>query len=218
MKNFIFKFSIYILGMFILTLGVVLFLKANLGSGSWDAFNYHLHLITNKKLTLGMASQITAFVFLLIVILYHRKKKYLFSIIPILITGFFLDFWNLLIFKDFSVNIIYYRILLFILALITLPLGLSIMKQSGLATKVIDELTAILMVETKIYSFAKVRIGFEFLGLFLAILLGLLYNGKLNEVSFGTLIISFFLGPIISMFDLVFIKIKNYFNKGDMSE
>lgn len=207
-KKYLGKFSIYVLGMLVLSFAVTLILRSGLGSGSWDAFNANFSELTKGKISIGRASQITGLFFLTIILLYRRQPKYLLSLVPIFISGFFIDLWNLVILKNFILSNIYLQILGFIGGTLLLPLGLSIMIQSKLATMVYDEITYILVDVTKMKSFAIVRIFFELFAIVLAIIFGLIAGIGLGEVNLGTVIISFFLGPIITMwnniFDLIF--------------
>lgn len=212
-KNYAFKFMFYILGLFILALAVVLVMRTNFGSGGWDAFNVNFSLLTKGRVSEGQSSIMIGLILLLLVLLYRRKGKYLFSLFPIFTTGIFIDLWNKVILKDFVLTNMPLRLIFFIIGVFLLPLGLSIMIQTDLSSMVYDEITYVLIEVTKVDSFSKVRIGFEIFSILMAILVGLLHNGKLNEVSIGTFIISFLLGPIIHMWNNILSKLKKTYKE-----
>jgi len=204
--NLFLKIFVYIFGIFVLSFAAVLIIRSGFGSGGWDAFNVNVSLLTNGKITVGMSSMMVGLTFLIIVLSFRRKLKYLFSLFPILFTGSFIDLWNLVLLKNFNPTNVYLKTLIFIIALFLLPLGLTILIKTNLSPMVYDEFTFILMDVFKSNSFAKVRIAFEAFAILMAIFIGLLHNGKFNEVSVGTFILSFLLGPIISMWSNILDK------------
>lgn len=201
------KFVIYVFGIFVLSGAVGLIIRSKFGSGGWDAFNVNFSLLTNGKVTVGQSSMMVGLTFLLIILLYRKKLSYLFSLFPIIFTGSFIDLWDLVILVNFNPSNIYIRLLIIVVALFLLPLGLTILIKTKLSPMVYDEFTFILMELFKSNSFSKVRIGFEAFSILMAILVGLLHNGKLNEVSLGTFILSFLLGPIITMWSILIDKL-----------
>lgn len=206
-KDLIYKLLFYILGLFTMAFAVVLIIRSDLGNGGWDAFNVNLNLLSKGKITIGTSSMLIGLTFLIIILIYRKDKKYLFSLFPIFVTGFFVDLWDLYILKNFVLTEFYSRFIFFILGVFILPLGLSIMIQTNLSSMVYDEFTFILMDVTKIKSFAITRFIFEVFSIICAIIVGLLHNGKLNGVSYGTFVVSFLLGPIIGMWNLLFKKL-----------
>lgn len=206
LKNIIIRVLLYVLGVFLVGLSVTILLRANLGSGSWDAVNANFNILTKDRVTVGTASMIVGFTFLLIILLYRKKTSYLVSLIPILITGFVIDLWNLIILKNFIVTETYLKILLLMTSLVILPFALSIMMLSGFASMVFDETTLILMEVLKIKSFAKVRLLLEGFGVLIAIIFGLIAGGQLYEVSYATIVISLLIGPLINMWINIYKK------------
>lgn len=206
-KFYLPKIILYLMGLFILGLAISIVLRTKIGSGAWDAVSFNFHMLTNQKITVGTAGQIIGITLLTIILIYRRKLKYAFTLIPILITGFFIDLWNLIILKNFFINALYAQILFFILAVFLLPFALSLMIQSGLSSMVFDEFTYLLMDILKSKSFTKVRIGFEIFAIVLAITFGLIAGGQLYEVKYGTIVMAFTIGPLIDIYLNLFKKI-----------
>lgn len=206
--NLFFRILLYLFGITIVALGAVLILKTTFGSGSMDAFNYNLYiLINNPKIDWGVVSIISGTFTLAFVMIYRRKLKYLITLIPIFITGFFIDFWNNIVFNEVIIENIILKILTFIVAVLILSFGLALMIRTNISTMVYDELTFVIMDITKTKSFSKVRVGFEITATLLALMFGLLADGKFHEVKYGTVIISFLIGPLISMWTKMFEKL-----------
>lgn len=199
-KIYLPKLLLYIMGLFILGLAISIVLRTKIGSGAWDAVSYNLHMLTNQKITVGTAGQIIGIILLSIILIYRRQLKYAFTLIPILITGFFIDLWNLIILKNFFINELYAQILFFALAVFLLPFALSLMIQSGLSSMVFDEFTYVLMDFFKAKSFTLVRICFEIFAVILAISFGLIAGGQLYEVKYGTIVMAFTIGPLIDLY------------------
>ena len=54
MRNWIIRYAVFIIGLYFLTLGVVLIIRSSLGTSPISSFSYVLSL--NTPLTLGMAT------------------------------------------------------------------------------------------------------------------------------------------------------------------
>lgn len=209
LKIYLPKVFLYLMGLFILGLAISIVLRTKIGSGAWDAVSFNLHKLVKEKITVGRAGQIIGITLLTIILIYRKELKYAFTLIPILITGFFIDLWNLIILKNFFINELYARILFFALAVFLLPFALSLMIQSGLSSMVFDEFTYVLMDIFKSNSFTKIRIGFEMFAVLLAITFGLIAGGELYEVKYGTIIMAFTIGPLIDLYLSIYKKAFN---------
>lgn len=197
-KETIWKVIIFILGILITGLGVNILLRSKMGAGAWDTVTYNLsHLF---KISLGIASAIINILVLLVVILANKKLKYLLVVIPIVTLALAIDFWDLLIFKDFTIEQIEIKLLFFVIGLIILPLGLGVTLMSKLPAMVFDELTLALMRVFKIKQFFTMRIFIELFAIILASVLGFIGGIRFGAVNFGSFILAFTIGPMISLY------------------
>ena len=102
---------IYIIGMISIALGVVLMLRSNLGSSSWDSLHYALSMVL--PITIGNATILVAALFTIAIIYLNKSYKYLYMFIPIFIVGYLIDGINLYILDEFIVTHIFTRTLTF---------------------------------------------------------------------------------------------------------
>lgn len=220
-KSVTFKnITIYTLGILLIGLAVTFLLRADLGVGAWDATSFNLNdmmtsLInqifeTDITITYGMTSFLVSIVLLICVIIYRgfqNKHKLVFA--SIFFMSLSIDFWNLLILNNFHPDGMTIRVILFIGAIILLPLALALLITSNLAASVYDEFTMVAGEILKIKKYAISKLLIEILGIILAFIFstvtyftqtsGMDYsiNGNIN---IGTLILAFTIGPLIGAF------------------
>ena len=90
----------YMLGITIVGFGVVAIIRSTFGAGPWDTVNYNLSEVVN--ITLGTASVLVNVIVTSLIIIYRKKLKFLFMIFPIIAVGISIDFWDIIVFGDFS--------------------------------------------------------------------------------------------------------------------
>ncbi|MEC9484302.1 MAG: hypothetical protein UMR38_00325 [Candidatus Izemoplasma sp.] len=198
----------YILGFFILGFAVVSLLRSNLGAGAWDTTTFSLHAFMTQLIpffTLGMASMMISLTIMTIVIISRKQWYLLFMLLPILLVAISIDFWDLVVYRDFKAIGIE-RVVLFVVGTITLPLGLSLIVLSQFPAFVFDELMLLIMDVLKTKKLGLVRLGIEILGVLLALVFGFLSDAifgtdiGFGKVNLGTVFLAFALGPIMSFY------------------
>jgi uncharacterized membrane protein YczE len=199
----------YIGGLFTIGLGVNLLKASNLGAGAWDTVTINIRTFLQRNVgwqfvTLGMVSLVISLTLFSIVILYRRQKKYVFMLIPVFLVAFFIDFWNILFFKDYLEETLTFRILLYTSGTFVLPLGLSMIVKSGFPAFVFDELMLLLVKITKAKRIVYVRLVIEFTGIAFGSIFGYfayyVNDGTLGAVNIGSFIIAFTLAPIMQLY------------------
>lgn len=189
------------MGILLIGLGVNILSRANLGLGAWDTVTFNLNLFFNEAITKGMTSWIISSVIMTIVILYSRKLVLFFMYIPIILVGFSIDFWDIIVFGvDFMPSMILVRFLLFVLGVVILPLGLSLVVASKFPAFVFDELTIVVMDFFHTSSITKARLGIEFAGIVIGSLFGFLAGIGFGYVNIGSIVLSFLLPPMIDFY------------------
>lgn len=189
---------IYFIGLNAVSIGVILTLKTNLGQGSWDAVNFGLSELIHIKL--GYASMIINALLLLFITIYRRSFKYINTIIPIILNGLLINFYEYVVFNDFVGSDSLLKYLYLVIGAILLPLGLSLLIISTLPRMIFDEITEALMEITRINNFGLVRISFEVFALMLALLLSFLAGAGIGQVGIGTVLVTLTIGPLINLF------------------
>jgi len=199
----------YLIGFICLGFAVNIIKASNLGSGAWDTVTINIRDFLNINLnidwiTLGMVSFSVSFTIMLIVILYRRKLKYFLMILPIFLVALSIDFWNLVVFKDYESNTLYLRVIFYIIGIFTLPLGLSLVVKSSFPAFVFDEWMLMMVKVFKAKKITYVRLAIEGLGLAIGILFGYLvyYNidGTFGAVNIGSFIISVTLSSLMTLY------------------
>lgn len=191
------RVSLYILGIMVTTLGINVLLLSELGAGAWDAVSNNFRLLAN--ISLGTASAIINITVLLLVLIYNKKVKYFLVLIPIVGIALAVDFWEIIVFKDFEIIDLWLQFVFFIVGAFVLPLGLSLMIISKYPAMVYDELTISMMRMFKVKKFFNMRIAIELFAIALATLFGFLAGIGFGAVNVGSFILAIAIGPIITI-------------------
>ena len=191
------RMSIYLLGIMITGLGINVLLRSTLGAGAWDTVTNNFSELVH--ISLGTASAIINITVLLLVLIYNKQVKYLFILIPIVGIALAIDFWDLIVFKEFEISQFLLQLVFFIIGGIILPLGLSLMIITKYPAMVYDELTISMMRMLKIKKFFNMRIAIELFAIALATLFGFLAGIRFGAVNLGSFILAVAIGPIITI-------------------
>jgi uncharacterized protein len=87
--TFILRLIIFLLGIFILALGVSTVIRANLGVPTWDVL--HIGLAKLIKLSIGRCIQIVGIIMVLMTAYFEKKRPSIGGILNILLVGFFVN-------------------------------------------------------------------------------------------------------------------------------
>ena len=189
----------YIVGLFIMGLGIALNAISNFGAGPWDAVNiglsYHLNL------SVGVCMNIVAVLNLIIGGILNKEFPKITPIITSLALGIFVDL-GILIFSGINVNSYTMQFILFMISLPIISLGISIYLVSELPNTPLDYF--MLAIKSKFnLSLMTGKIISECSGLIIALLLG-------GPIGIGSIIIIFTIGP---MMQFLHTYSKSIFNK-----
>lgn len=185
------KIILFFVGLFIVQIGVALFLSINIGSDPFTIFTQGLSKILN--ITPGNSNRLITFVLLIAFLIFYRKDINIGTILAIIFAGPFLDFmlniYSSIPFDSFNIII---KILLFFIASIIIAIGFPILKSANLGVAPNDSLyLAFSEILHKPYGIVRITID----GFYL--ILGYLCGGV---VGIGTIICLISLGPIMGFF------------------
>lgn len=180
----------FIIGLFILSLGISLMIQANIGAGAWDALNVGL----SKTFGLTVGSWVIivgVLIMMLNAFLLQRKPAYL-AIGTIILIGFFIDFWLIFILVGLTPENFILKLLIFLSGLVVASLGIAIYLQAKFPLSPLDNL--MIAISTRF----KLKVGIaktvaELTGLILAFL----FNGP---IGIGTILCTVAIGPLIQLF------------------
>lgn len=179
----------FLIGIFILSFGVSLTIKSDLGAGAWDALNVGLsHTI---GLTVGSWVFIVGIILIILnTFLGKRGPDYL-AVITIFLVGTFIDFWLILVMEAWMPADMVVRFITLLVGIASLSFGISVYLQAKFPLVPIDNLMVSLQERFNIKLMTAKTIG-EILALIFAII----FKGP---IGIGTLIITFGIGPLIQV-------------------
>ncbi len=197
--NLIIDGALYLLGALIIAFGVALVLVTDLGPSTWDTLHHAIRSVTPPFLTFGAAMVIVTSILSLFIIVVQKSFRYLFMIVPFLLVGAFLDFFELIVFADFEPEG-WLRFALYAYGLFSVPLGASLHILSRFPAGVYDEFMLAIMKVLGTSRFALVRVIMEASFVLLAVLITGYFKGTLGALHFGTLLFVVLSGPLLKFY------------------
>ncbi|WP_068776654.1 YitT family protein [Paenibacillus sp. FJAT-26967] len=200
------KIASYILGMALISFGVVMIIRADVGAAPWDALNVGLQ--QQIGLTIGSWVFIVGFILILIAAAVKRTYPQLLNFIPVVLVGSLIDFFNGYVLTSLNPVQPFAKYGAFLGGLLVLAMGIAIYLNTKVPIRTPhDDLTLALNKKLN-WSVGAAKTLTEILGLVLALL-------AKGPISFGTLISVALLGPLINMF--IFLLFHRTRNSGDAS-
>ncbi|SKA02945.1 Uncharacterized membrane protein YczE [Pilibacter termitis] len=191
MKKELFVRLLYaLIGDIILALGAALLIFASLGVDAFTVAN--LGAAGKLGWSLGVYQMTFGLVVGLIILLFKRHHLGYASIINILLTGYFIDFFMFL-FGSHSPENIVVKVLIMLVALLIYSLGISLYSTSGLGAGPYDALAPVLS-EITGWKFMNCRILVDSTFFILGFFLG-------GPIGVASLLTAVFLGPLINIFN-----------------
>ncbi len=194
--------TLYFLGCLTIALALNFVIRSHLGTSSWDTL--HVAIALTTPLTIGMATIVVAGTSMLIVVIMNRSLKFLAMAIPIALVGFLIDFFNEIVFLGFHPEALVIRGILFVLALLMLPLGGAFLVLSTYPAGVFEELMFSLMRFFKTNRLIYVRIALDSFALGVALFLTLTFDRSIGSLQWGTILFILAVGPLLNRYLLFF--------------
>lgn len=208
MKQVIKNYSLFLIGLFIASMGVALSAKAGLGTSPVASVPYSISLV-NHLLTFGWWLNICSVVQIIVQIALLRKKckpiEIIIQTVLAFLYGYLTDFSCKLI-SGLQVNSYLVQFAFMILSCIVLGFGIWIQFKGGVAmlpgeamNRAISEVTG--------KSYENIKIFFDVLYIIVAAVICFIFVGKLEGVREGSIIAAILIGNIIKLYNLAFNKI-----------
>ncbi|MFB1050927.1 YitT family protein [Paraliobacillus sp. JSM ZJ581] len=191
MKNIGARILFFIIGLVVLSFGVSMTIKADLGAGAWDALNVGLAEITG--FTVGNWVIIIGLILMIVNAIIVKTKPDYFALITVLLIGFMIDFWLLIVMDGWNIDGLLVQILSLTIGILILGLGVSMYLQPQFPLNPVDGL----MVSLQQRFHLSTRVA-KTLGEVLAFVLAFIVGGP---IGIGTFIILFGIGPSIQLFE-----------------
>jgi uncharacterized protein len=188
--TFIKRLLFWLTGIIIISLGASLTIKADIGTGAWDALNVGLSNLFH--LTIGTFVIIIGITLLFFnAWLVKRKPEYL-SLFTIFIVGSLIDFWMLIGLGQLELTTYIYKLITLVGGLLIVGMGVAIYLQPKFPLNPIDHF--MMAVSQK---FGVSLVVAKTISEIVALVLALIVSGP---IGFGTIIVTVGIGPSIQLF------------------
>jgi uncharacterized protein len=180
----------FLLGLIILSLGISFTILSGFGTGAWDALSVGLANLSG--LTVGTWTILVGVVLIFINALLLKTRPEFIAIITVLIIGYFIDFWLLVIFPNFSVESILLQFITLLIGVLLMGFGIATYLQGKFAVVPIDRFMLAIQKRFKVSLGVAKTIG-EVTALIFAFIVG-------GPIGIGTIIVTLSIGPMIQIF------------------
>lgn len=188
MKNIVYRILVYVIGLYILAMGIDLMIVADLGTGAWDALNVGLN--KHFGLTVGTWAQIVG-VTLIFVNAYLKKiRPEILPLLTMFILGSFIDFNLKLLQIEISSTLI--AVITMLTGLLLMSIGIALYLQAKFGLIPIDGLVMIIK-EKNGWSLRVAKTSAELGAFILAFILG-------GSIGVGTILVTILIGPLLQFF------------------
>jgi uncharacterized protein len=197
MKFFI-RLLFFILGLVVMTFGVCMTIKvADIGVGAWDALN--VALTEKVGLSVGKWVMIDGAILVVVNSLLLKRRPAILSLFTIIVIGSLVDFWLMTFFQLFEVHGLVTKIAMLLVGILIIGFGAAIYIQAKFPQSPIDNFMLAIKERFRVNLMMAKTIG-EITALIPAFLLH-------GPISYGTIIITFTVGPAIQLFFPTFEKL-----------
>lgn len=186
LPNLLTKWSIYFTGLLVMSLGIVLTIKANFGASPWDVL--HIGLYNQLGLSIGSWSIIAGFVILALTGLMTKTFPQLGAFLNMLTVGLFIDMYMMIPFLQ-TPSTIFGKIIMLLLGIVISGYGIGLYISARCGAGPRDSLMIALTEKTG-WKVQYIRGAMEIVVLTVGWLLG-------GPVFIGTIIFSFTIGTIV---------------------
>jgi uncharacterized protein len=197
MKFFI-RLLFFIFGLVIMTFGVCMTIKvAEIGVGAWDALN--VALTERIGLSVGKWVMIDGAILVIVNSLLLKRRPAILSLFTIIVIGSLVDFWLMTFFELFEVHGFIAKMAMLLVGILIIGFGAAIYIQAKFPQSPIDNFMLAIKERFRVNLMMAKTIG-EITALIPAFLLH-------GPISYGTIIITFTVGPAIQLFFPFFEKL-----------
>lgn len=214
-ENYAVRFLVYIIGLFIMTLGVSMSVKSNLGVSPVSSIPYTITCITG--LEMGKATILFHIVLVLLQVLILRsafQMKNLLQVVVGILFGYFTTFSNYLFSFLPSTDNLVIRMLLMLFSTVLIAIGIFFYLPADIvplagegAMKAISDKTNIV--------FSKVKMGFDISMVVISLISCLLILRKLGSVGVGTIVAAVLVGAVLGVLTKLFEEKRDRFLQGN---
>ena len=217
-ENYAIRFLVYIVGLFIMTLGISLSVKSNLGVSPVSSIPYTITCITG--LEMGKATILFHIVLVVMQILILRKAfqmKNLLQVVVGVIFGYFTTFSNYLFSFFPTPEHMTVRLLLRLGSTVLIAVGIFFYLPADIVP-LAGEGAMKAVSDTMHIAFNKVKVGFDISMVVISLISCLVALGTLGSVGVGTIIAAVLVGSVLGVITKWFGEKRDKILKGTPSE
>ncbi len=208
MPDLIKRYSLFLVGLFIASMGVAFSAKAGLGTSPVASVPYSVSLVSSLLSFGGWLNLLSVIQIAIQVIILKGKCNYIEIAIQTVLAfvyGYLTNFSVWLI-KDITVTAYTMQFLFMLLGCVILALGIWIQLKGAVAMLPGEAMNRAI---SKVFSlrYENVKIFFDILYIAIAAVICLIFLGKLNGVREGSIIAAVLVGNIIKVYNFIFNKI-----------
>lgn len=183
------RYLIFLIGIAILTLGVSMTIKSNIGAGAYDSINFALASKFNVSVSITISS--TALIALIISGFIRRKLPRISTFITSILMGVFTDIWVSVV-SYINTNTIFMKIIVFLMGTLLVCFGIALYLIPKLPPNPVDDLMVTLN-ECLGYSVGISKLTIDVTCIIIAFLLK-------GPIGIGTILLTLLVGPIVNVF------------------
>lgn len=210
-KSILKRYTLFVIGLFIASLGVAFSTKAGLGTSPVSSIPYSISLI-NTSLSFGGWLNVLSLLQITVQVIILRKNcKYLEVIIQIILAflyGYMTNFSCYLI-RKIEVNSYFEQFFFMILSCFILAFGIWIQLKGNVAMLPGEAMNRAISQFTG-QKYENIKILFDVLYILISAVICLLFIGKLQGVREGSVIAAILVGTIIKWYNMLFGKCCNF--------
>ena len=190
-KNYIVRIMFFLVGCFIIQLGVAVFIKSNTGVDSFTIFMQGLANLLH--ITVGQANILVMGIVFIGMLIFTREYIRLGTFLAVITAGPFLDLINNLL-NNVGIDALplIVRLLIVAISCVVIAIGFSILKSAELSVAPTDQLPLIIVDKTS-WQYKWVRITMDVIFIVVGFSLG-------GVLGLGTIITTLLIGPCIQYF------------------
>lgn len=203
-ENYIVRLIAYLIGLFIMTIGVSMSVKSNLGVSPVSSIPYTITCITG--LEMGKATIVFHIFLVILQILILRKAfkiKNLLQVIVGVVFGYFTTFSNFLFSYLPTPENIIIRLIMMLLSTVIIAIGIFLYLPSDIVPLAGEGAMKAISGKAGI-EFSKVKMGFDITMLAVSLIACLLILKKLGSVGIGTVVAAVLVGMILGIINKLF--------------
>lgn len=207
-KNLIYRYTLFLIGLFIASLGVAFSTKAGLGTSPVASVPYSVSLLL-PFLSFGMWLNVWSMIQITVQVLILRKSCNVIEIVIQTILAFvygYLTNFSCWLIRGIEISAYWQQLFLMIISCFILALGIWIQFKGGVAMLPGEAMNrAISFVTGKKYE--NIKIFFDVFYIIVSVIICLIFFRELKGVREGSVIAAVLIGFIIKFYNFVFNKI-----------